>query len=755
MGKKSKKGRSNYNGVHKSANTTTAAANPTTANTNANVDTVPLPDPVIITPKEVEDVSVSLPMGLESSLSILTPSQKALAIELALPPYNQSHIFQAWETATDASKIACMEQIERMDKAYPSGGLKGYVKNARDLLEKSRQGVNPLEGWKPEVPQGEIVDVGTEDYDKFEKIGLQSLGKCGFALVAGGLGERLGYGGIKLGLPTEIATETSYLQYYIETILAIQSRYASSGTKLPLCIMVSNDTNSGTIDLLEKNNYFGMDKDQITIVQQGDGVPALQDNQATFAMDSDDPCKIQAKPHGHGDIHALLHSNKVAMKWIKMGLEWIVFFQDTNGLAFHTLPLALGVSISRDLVMNSLTVPRKAKQAVGGICRLKNDQGEERTINVEYNQLDPLLRASGFPNGDENDSKTGFSPFPGNINQLLFKLKPYCEALLRTNGAMPEFVNPKYADEAKTVFKKPTRLECMMQDFPTVLSGDHAKHVGFTSIPADLCFSPVKNATSDGVDLQAKGTAPGVAASGEADQYAAVRKIMKSVGCMVEDAPVAQFSGISVVPGPEIVLKPSFVVCPAEYRSKFPSASKVKISARSSLIVEGNIVIESLELDGALVIKCEEGASGVVRDVVVKNKGWQKDVNISDSDPEYIRIRGYRMNKIETKTILFKKDGGVEGLDPTVESPKASLSIDPVAVVVNKEVSSSAVASPASEIPFSDSGSKLSSIKDTATNKSLNVNTADAANLQGFDLNRPNTPEAVSKQAESACCTIS
>ena len=26
-----------------------------------------------------------------------------------------------------------------------------------------------------------------------------------------------------------------------------------------------------------------------------------------------------------------------------------------------------------------------------------------------------------------------------------------------------EFVNPKYADAAKTIFQKPTRLECMMQ----------------------------------------------------------------------------------------------------------------------------------------------------------------------------------------------------------------------------------------------------------------------------------------------------
>ena len=44
--------------------------------------------------------------------------------------------------------------------------------------------------------------------------------------------------------------------------------------------------------------------------------------------------------------------------------------------------------------------------------------GREMVINVEYNQLDPLLRASGNPEGDVNDPATGFSPYPGNINQV-------------------------------------------------------------------------------------------------------------------------------------------------------------------------------------------------------------------------------------------------------------------------------------------------------------------------------------------------
>lgn len=41
--------------------------------------------------------------------------------------------------------------------------------------------------------------------------------------------------------------------------------------------------------------------------------------------------------------------------------------------------------------------------------------------------------------------------------------------MIRTKGVITEFVNPKYADDTKTKFKAPTRLECMMQDYPKLL----------------------------------------------------------------------------------------------------------------------------------------------------------------------------------------------------------------------------------------------------------------------------------------------
>lgn len=146
------------------------------------------------------------------------------------------------------------------------------------------------------------------------------------------------------------------------------------------------------------------------------------------------------------------------------------------GPSFFALAAQLGVSISLDLDVNSMAIPRVAKQAVGAITKLvkKDSNGNIEsniTVNVEYNQLDPLLRANGFADGDVNDSVTGFSPYPGNINQLLFKLEPYVRNLKANHGIMSEFVNPKYVDPVeRSVFKKPTRLECMMQDYPKCLT---------------------------------------------------------------------------------------------------------------------------------------------------------------------------------------------------------------------------------------------------------------------------------------------
>lgn len=97
--------------------------------------------------------------------------------------------------------------------------------------------------------------------------------------------------------------------------------------------------------------------------------------------------------------------------------------------------------------------------------------------------------------GDVNDA-SGFSPFPGNINQLVVKLDTYAQQLEATGGVIAEFVNPKFKDAARTAFKKPTRLECMMQDYPKALPATAT--VGFTTIKEVRPAAPRRGATARG-----------------------------------------------------------------------------------------------------------------------------------------------------------------------------------------------------------------------------------------------------------------
>ena len=228
--------------------------------------------------------------------------------------------------------------------------MKNYLERGRGLLESSRAGENPFDAYKPEVPSGVFLKPGDDMLTHYEDEGLKELHRTGFVLIAGGLGERLGYGGIKLDLPVStLEPDYCYLKYYAQYVLACKERalpYVPDDQKanfyVPLCIMVSDDTHDRTLALLEKHNFFGLGRTNVDIVKQ-ENVPALMDNMAKIAIDEDN-AKVITKPHGHGDIHNLLYDSGVAKKWRNLNKEWMVFIQDTNALALKAVPSILGVS---------------------------------------------------------------------------------------------------------------------------------------------------------------------------------------------------------------------------------------------------------------------------------------------------------------------------------------------------------------------------------------------------------------------------
>eukprot|EP00953_Heterococcus_sp_UTEX-ZZ885_P032058 16769-Heterococcus_DN1.PRE.2 len=120
----------------------------------------------------------------------------------------------------DDKKKGLLAQAKQCDEKYP-GGLTAYITKARKLLKDSAEGVNPFDGYTPE-----------------------------------------------LSLPVEVTTRTTYLNLYVHYILELQKRARAAGgnddCRLPLIIMTSEDTDKATKALLLANDNFGMAAEQIS-----------------------------------------------------------------------------------------------------------------------------------------------------------------------------------------------------------------------------------------------------------------------------------------------------------------------------------------------------------------------------------------------------------------------------------------------------------------------------------------------------------
>ncbi|MCC5850848.1 MAG: UTP--glucose-1-phosphate uridylyltransferase [Verrucomicrobia bacterium] len=582
-------------------------------------------------------------------------SQKAQALVHELLENQQYHLFDDWDPpgVCEPEKRAFLEQLLQVNANYP-GGIAGYTDNARRLLAQSRQGLNPFEGYRPEQP--DAVDLSAMDgiYDQMESVGQAHFDRTGVVLVAGGLGERLGHNGIKLDLPVEAILNTSYLAHYADCLLAMEARMATP-KPVPFVIMVSEDTHAPTLRALEDHNYYGLRQDQVHILKQ-ELVPALQDNEARLAKEG--PYALILKPHGHGDVHMLLQSSGLAAQLHAQGIEHLVFIQDTNGQVFNALPAALGVSIEREYDFNSLAVNRVPGEAVGGLARLVKDD-HEMTLNIEYNQLDPLLRATINPEGDVPGAN-GFSVFPGNINILVIRLASYVKVLEKSKGIIAEFVNPKYADEARTEFNKPARLETMMQDLPKLLGPEHK--VGVTVFHRAWCFSPNKNNVEEAAKKHAAGSPPESAATAESDFYLAGRMKAERAGMEIHAEAPQTILGVPFVNGPRVLLRPSFAMTLAEAREKIGGG---QLSGPSTLILDGpDIRLRDVRLEAgaALRVHAVPGAKVTIQGRLSGPPGFvltklSSEELAAPDTPSALKMRGYRFVDQGVKALRFDRPG--------------------------------------------------------------------------------------------------
>ncbi|KAG5481573.1 hypothetical protein LSCM1_05597 [Leishmania martiniquensis] len=593
---------------------------------------------------------------------------QALREELCAPDLDQGHLFEGWpETMDDCNErqIAFLTELYRFANVY-HGGITQYIRNGRQLLarESDEVDVAALE-MPPLIFEAPSLHRRTAEVTALEKAGTAMLCKTAFVLVAGGLGERLGYSSIKVGLPVETATNTTYLAYYLQWAQRV------GGKEAPFVIMTSDDTHDRTLELLRR---LDLEMPNLRVLKQGQ-VFCFTDSAAHLAVD--EAGNLLRKPHGHGDVHSLIFNataesstthdagdgaataQPLVSAWLAAGYESIVFMQDTNAGAMVTIPISLALSAEHSLDINFTCIPRVPKESIGLLCRVKKNSGDPWLVaNVEYNLFAEVSRTLTKEGGDEASGTSGFSPFPGSINTLVLKLSSYADRLQASHGIVPEFINPKYSDETRRIFKKPARIESLMQDIALLFSEDDYR-VGGTVFER-FSYQPVKNSLEGAAALVAQGNSAYCAATGEADFYELQRRRLKAIGLPLFYSSEAQVTVANNAVGvhifPIIVLD---AICASsgsldDLAGVFPTPEKVRIDQHSTLVVEGRVIIESLELHGALTIRGPIDAGVppyIVSGAEVRNAGWSVHAVTSlcaasdDKLSEVDRIRGFVLEK--------------------------------------------------------------------------------------------------------------
>ncbi|CAA9988664.1 UTP--glucose-1-phosphate uridylyltransferase, putative [Plasmodium knowlesi strain H] len=523
-----------------------------------------------------------------------------------------------------------------------------------------------------------------EQYLHYEQIGLSQIDRVCFVLLAGGLGERLNHKDIKLKLLTNLVSEKTYIEYYCNYLKVFQEyikREKNKEVEIPFIIMLSDDTYEETVTFLRKNNFFTLKENQMYFLKQKK-VLCFKDSEAHIDFVFQNESFIfSKKPHGHGDIHSLIRKYINLDDLIEEGYRYLYFFQDTNALAMKVLFACLGVSIEKELHMNFLAISRNPGEEIGAICNLIDEDNCKRVVNIEYNFLESILTGSG---GQELVDEDGFSLFPGNTSSILFEMKTYNELLKRTNGVVPEYVNPKYADHERKHFVRATRVECMMQDFAFLYysggregPGERSYEmgmnirsyvskrgrVGVTHLDRCLCFSPVKNDSTKAKRKVQSGIHPECMFSAEADLYYNNCAFLQ-LACLynrkiflLDELEMKTFKGVGYFLPPKVLLEPQFAFTLTDLIKKV--TGNISISRSSTLWVKSDALIQNLHLDGALIIGGVNSEEGVALPVIleknlcVRNRGDQflPLSGIEDENSQQLQIRGYKLVRREVLMI--------------------------------------------------------------------------------------------------------
>ena len=298
-----------------------------------------------------------------------------------LQKYNQNHIVKLLRKLDGETKEELIKQIKSINFEQ----IMELYNNTKKENEFKEVKIEPLNY----IDKAKLTE---EQKNKFEQLGEETVkvGQYAVVTMAGGQGTRLGHKGPKGTFKLDVGEKGKYLfEILVENLNEANKKY---GVTIPWYIMTSIENNEETERFLKQNNYFGYDKNAITIFMQGQLPLISEEGKLLIGKDH----KIKEASDGNGGTYSSLRKSGCLEDMKKRGIKWIFIGSIDNVLLKMVDVTLLGIAKSQNVQIASKSVVKaNAHERVGVFGRMN---GLPKVI--EYTELPTEMAEEIDSNGE-------------------------------------------------------------------------------------------------------------------------------------------------------------------------------------------------------------------------------------------------------------------------------------------------------------------------------------------------------------------
>ena len=295
--------------------------------------------------------------------------------------YNQEHIVNWLNKLDEVKQRELVEQINNID-FHQMMELYDNTKKEIELKDNKIEAVTYID--KEKLPEYEK--------ERLEELGENIIKENAYAVVtmAGGQGTRLEHNGPKGTFRLDVYGKGKYLfEILAENLKEANEKYHII---IPWYIMTSRENNEATYLFLEKNNYFGYDKDSVILFEQGE-LPLI-DTKGKLLIGKDG--LIKEASDGNGGVFASLRTSGALADMKERGIKWVFIGGVDNVLLKMVDTVLLGMAIDENVEIASKSVVKaNPHEKVGVFCKMN---GHPKVI--EYSELPEKMAEEVDNNGE-------------------------------------------------------------------------------------------------------------------------------------------------------------------------------------------------------------------------------------------------------------------------------------------------------------------------------------------------------------------